>query len=138
MSEDDKVYFVDSSILFLRVLTTFLKYKRYSHDSSLYQDMNEIDDFMMRIYAFEITNGERFALLTPFKEFILLNQKTIMDRYKDNHWETVICNTKLHFSFKNVLQNLNSMEKEVIELLVHKIGFTLGLELLPIMNSIIV
>ena len=100
--------------------------------------MNEIDDFMMRIYAFEITNGERFALLTPFKEFILLNQKAIMNKYKNIHWETVICNTKLHFSFKNVLQNLNSMEKEVIELLVHKIGFTLGLELLPIMNSIIV
>ena len=41
-------------------------------------------------------------------------------------------------TIREVAHFLSVTEKEVIELLVHKIGFTLGLELLPLMNRIIV
>lgn len=64
------------------------------------------------------------------RQFILINQTQITDRYHENNWNSVTCDNPLHEALRNVL------EKDVINIQVLNLAYSLGLQLLPVMNSV--
>lgn len=137
MEDNEKrIVFMDYSITFLRTLTTILMYKNFRVDSTIFQDYERIREYKVRIEIFERTNEERYNLLDDMRQFILLNQTQITDRYHENNWNLVTCDNPLHEALTNVLQSLSPMEKDVINIQVLNMAYSLGLQLLPVMNRV--
>ena len=137
MEDNEKqIVFMDYSITFLRTLTTILMYKNFRVDSTIFQDYEKIRNYKESVELFERTNEERYKILEYMRQFILLNQTQITDRYHENNWNSVTCDNPLHEALRNVLQSLSPMEKDVINIQVLNLAYSLGLQLLPVMNSV--
>ena len=135
MEDNEKqIVFMDYSITFLRTLTTILMYKNFRVDSTIFQDYEKIRNYKESVELFERTNEERYNLLDDMRQFILINQTHITDRYHENN--SVTCDNPLHEALRNVLQSLSPMEKDVINIQVVNLAYSLGLQLLPVMNSV--
>ena len=110
--------FINYAFIFFRIVSTTLIHNGCPPLHPLHHDSDTVNSLLVELERVDVSNNQRMVLLQSFKRFIILNMKTIKNKFVENHWIDMEGKEPLHLALKNILLQFSRYQQEIINIVI--------------------